>query len=178
VAKREIIESHIDILRMFFKVISAKRPLVLRINEIFRPLYEVGIISLIPWGFPYKIYPDRELWILTDELLEMMSKYAMPLDISKIEGLIAGFLGIFLTYIATSISRTKGDILRISDIILRENPYLKFSITDLVTEFANIVSEIHARYGCISRFNYVGGNDSRPFIILDLESLNRTLMKC
>ncbi len=174
-AKQEMSGGRIDILRMFFRVISAKRSLTMKINELFRPLHENAIVSLLPWVVTSRIYFDRELWMLTDELLEMMSKYTTPLDMSKIEGLIARFLGILLTYFGMSTSRTKGDSLKIADIILRENPNLGLSLTDLTTEFANTVDEINARYGCISKFNYAGGDDSRPFIIFDQESLNKAL---
>jgi hypothetical protein len=144
-------------------------------EETLQELLERNLTKLLP-GF--SIYEDEESWLVTEELLnifkERMKEEISENRVEKIKAIIKDYISILLLYLGSK-GLTKGQILSSIKVIVNENKDLNLSHYELEDKFYKMVNEVSSLAGCISKFNEVGGPESKPFIIFNYNDLDKVI---
>jgi hypothetical protein len=172
--KKEYEHEKLDIVSMAFQSVSSTKTVVSVINEFFSLLYEKRLVLLMPDFSTSSVYTDRERWILTDELLNVVEEKTTIENQEKLKEFIKDFVSVFLLSLGEE-GYTKGQILKAIEVIVEENKDLELSYDELLDKFHKVVNEVNSVTGCISKFNEPGGPESLPFLILNKEVLDSTM---
>jgi len=120
------------------------------------------------------VFTDRERWIITGEISEIVGKEAMKIDPEKLRGFVKEFTTVLLLFLGGK-SYTKGQVLKAIEVIVSESEGLDLSYNELLEGFRRLVEEVSFTTGCISRFNEPGGPESPPFLVLNREALDNAV---
>jgi len=172
--KRRFEHEKLDIVSMAFQSVASTKTVVSIINEFFSLLYEKRLVLLMPDFSTSSVYTDRERWILTDELLNVVEEKTKIENQEKLKEFIKDFVSVFLLSLGEE-GYTKGQILKAIEVIVEENKDLELSYDELLDKFLNVVNEVNSVTGCISKFNEPGGPESLPFLILNKEVLDSAI---
>jgi hypothetical protein len=164
----------LDVIYAAFHSIASTKTAVEALNEFFSPLHKRGLVLLMPSYTSKSVYPEMERWIVPQELLELVETEAARLDPAKLKSFVRDYVMVLLLALAGE-GYTKGELLKLAEMIAGENRELGLSYDELMEGFQRFVMEVSSTAGCISGFNELGGHDSPPFLVLDREALNNVV---
>jgi hypothetical protein len=165
----------LNIVSAAFRSAASTKTAVEALNEFFSPLHERRLVLLMPDFHTKNVFIDRERWIITDEILEIVGKEAMKIDPEKLRGFVKEFAMVLLLFLGGERRYTKGQVLKTVEVIVSESEGLDLSYDELLEGFRRLVEEVSSTTGCISRFNEPGGPESPPFLVLDWKALDNAV---
>jgi hypothetical protein len=165
----------LNVVSAAFRSAASAKNAVEALNEFFSPLHERRLVLLMPDFHTKNVFTDRERWIITDEILEIVGKEAMKIDPEKLRGFVKEFTTVLLLFLGGKRRYTKGQVLKAIEVIVSESEGLGLSYNELLEGFRRLVEEVSFTTGCISRFNELGGLDSPPFLVFDWEALDNAV---
>jgi len=164
----------LNVVSAAFRSAASTKTAVEALNEFFSPLHERRLVLLMPDFHTKNVFTDRERWIITGEILEIVGKEAMKIDPEKLRGFVKEFTTVLLLFLGGK-SYTKGQVLKAIEVIVSESEGLDLSYNELLEGFRRLVEEVSFTTGCISRFNEPGGPESPPFLVLNREALDNAV---
>ena len=164
----------LDVVSAAFQSAASTKTAVEALNEFFSPLHERRLVLLMPKYTSSSVYPEMERWLVPPELLELLEPEAKRLDPAKLRSLVKGYISVLMLALGGA-GYTKGQLLKLAEVIVSENKELGLSYDELVEGFRELVEEVSSTAGCISRFNEPGGPESPPFLVLNSEALDNAV---
>jgi hypothetical protein len=164
----------LDMVRVAFQATAQTQTVTNVINEFFSPLYERRLVLLIPSYNTRNVYTDWEKWYVTSEFMDVVKESNVGIGQEKLKEFVTEFVSLFLLYLGSK-HYTKGEILKALEVILDENRELGLSYDNVLERFRDLIGEISSTTGSISRFNEDGGAESQPFMVMDVERLNKAM---
>jgi hypothetical protein len=164
----------LDIVSAAFQSAASTKTAVEALNEFFSPLHERRLVLLMPNYTSSSVYPEMERWLVPPELLELAEPETKRLDPAKLRSFVKGYVSVLMLALGGA-GYTKGQLLKLAEVIVSENKELGLSYDELVEGFRELVEEVSSTAGCISRFNEPGGPESPPFLVLNREALDNAV---
>ncbi|MCC6005983.1 MAG: hypothetical protein LM590_16720, partial [Thermofilum sp.] len=146
----------LDVVSAAFQSAASTKTAVEALNEFFSPLHERRLVLLMPNYTSSGVYPEMERWLVPPELLELAEPEAERLDPAKLRNFVNGYVSVLMLALGGA-GYTKGQLLKLAEVIVSENKELGLSYDELVEGFRELVEEVSSTAGCISRFNEPGG---------------------
>jgi hypothetical protein len=164
----------LDVVSAAFQSAASTKTAVEALNEFFSPLHERRLVLLMPNYTSSSVYPEMERWLVPPELLELAEPETKRLDPAKLRSFVKGYVSVLMLALGGA-GYTKGQLLKLAEVIVSENKELGLSYDELVEGFRELVEEVSSTAGCISRFNEPGGPESPPFLVLNSEALDNAV---
>ena len=161
----------LDVVSAAFQSAATTESVVGVLNEFFSPLHERRLVLLMPDFNTKNVFTDRERWIVTNEVLEIVKEEAVKVDLGRLGEFVKEFAAVLLLFLGGERRYTKGQVLKAAEVIVSESEGLGLSYDELLEGFRALVEEVSSTTGCISRFNEPGGPDSPPFLVFSWEAL-------
>jgi hypothetical protein len=172
--KRVYEGERLDIVSAAFQSAASTKTAVEALNEFFSPLHERRLVLLMPSYTSSSVYPEMERWLVPPELLELVEPEAERLDPAKLGSFVKGYVSVLMLALGGE-GYTKGQLLKLAEVIVSENKELGLSYDELVEGFRELVEEVSSTAGCISGFNEHGGPESSLFLVLDRKALDNAV---
>ena len=169
---REVLKGKkLDVVSAAFQSAATTESVVGVLNEFFSPLHERRLVLLMPDFNTKNVFTDRERWIVTNEVLEIVKEEAVKVDLGRLGEFVKEFAAVLLLFLGGERRYTKGQVLKAAEAIASESEGLGLSYDELLEGFRALVEEVSSTTGCISRFNEPGNPDSPPFLVFNWEAL-------